>query len=578
MDSLDAGVDSTFAVDAPIDGLIDDRAVDDGPRCACVSNSDCSDGLFCNGDETCAGCAAGCVPGVPVACTPDSACDEATDACVASTCELRTLFYRDADGDGFGQTSMVAYECSAPADYVQSAGDCDDADALANPLATEVCDGTRDDDCDGTIDERCPCTTGATRVCGVASGRCTRGTQSCAGVWSDCAGATRPVPEACNGIDDDCDGAIDEAPEGAAACGGALCTAGACALRVIAGVSMSRDSSAVWTNDGALLIAGNAPGDSVTTVTSSVVPVRIGASADVLGAATSTGGVFGATRSRDGWLHFWGAFTYPGELAREPSLRTAGTSGATSFALGGGHACFVRAGRALCLGSNSFGELGDGTFDRRSAPVEASTIADAVEVVALSNTSCIRVRSGAVFCWGAGGRGELGNGSLTPSVNVPVRVSGLDDAIDLAAGEGHVCALRASGSLVCWGDNTFGQLGDGSRVARDAPRAVGVALPGGVRLPETLGSTSTCVLVGDGSVRCWGRNEDGELGDDTGIDSLAGVRVNGLTARVGLAGGASAWCAWSRERVDCWGRSDAGALGDGTNTRRFAPVRMLDVP
>jgi len=94
----------------------------------------------------------------------------------------------------------------------------------------------------------------------------------------------------------------------------------------------------------------------------------------------------------------------------------------------------------------------------------------------------------------------------------------VDDAIDLAAGEGHVCALRASGTLACWGDDTFGQLGDGSRLARDAPRAVG------------------------------------------------------------LAGGASAWCAWSRERVDCWGRSDAGALGDGTNARRFAPVRMLDVP
>ena len=574
-DSLDASVDSTPAVDAPNDDL----GVDDGATvCTCVSDSDCSDGLFCNGTETCAGCTEMCVPGVPVACTPDSACDEAMDACVASTCALRTPFYRDADGDGFGDAATGAYECTAPTGFTASAGDCDDTDARANPLATEICDGSRDDDCDGTVDERCPCTPGATRVCGVMRGSCTRGTQSCTGVWSDCAGGVGPVPEACNTTDDDCDGAVDEAAESAAACGGVPCIAGSCATRRVAGVSMARDSTAVWTGDGALFIAGNAPGDSASTVISSVLPVRIGATADALGAATSTGGVFGATRSRDGWLHFWGAFTYPGELARAPLLPTAGTSGATSFALGGAHACFVRAGRVLCLGSNTFGELGDGTFERRSLPVEASTIMEAVEVVALSNTTCARVASGAVFCWGAGGRGELGNGVLTPSVNVPVRVTGLDDAIDLAAGEGHVCAQRASGAIACWGDNTFGQLGDGSRVARDAPRAVSVALPAGTRLAVTLGSTSTCVLAGDGSVRCWGRNEDGELGDDSGIDSLTGVAVSALSGRVGLAGGATAWCAWSPDRVDCWGRSDAGALGDGTNTRRFAPVRMLDVP
>ncbi len=131
----------------------------------------------------------------------------------------------DVDSDGY---TTCGVDPSAPADGPNPAAiDCDDAQALVNPGADEVCDGL-DDDCDGLVDPGCDCTDGDYRACGTDVGACAPGTQTCTGgVWGACDGALVAMDETCDGFDNDCDGTTDEDAD--ASCGeGEVCTAEGC--------------------------------------------------------------------------------------------------------------------------------------------------------------------------------------------------------------------------------------------------------------------------------------------------------------------------------------------------------------
>ncbi len=154
---------------------------------------------------------------------------------------------------------------------------------------------------------------------------------------------------------------------------------------------------------------------------------------------------------------------------------------AVEVSLGAWHTCARRAsGAALCWGSNEQGQLGDGLIshsmcfsgDCSLTPV-VSGVTDALGVSVGGYHTCVRRASGAVVCWGLNEHGELGDGTTSHSScafglapvdcsYTPVVVSGLADAVDLSAGWGHACARRASGAVVCWGLNVYGQLGDGT--------------------------------------------------------------------------------------------------------------------
>jgi hypothetical protein len=162
-----------------------------------------------SGTETCrdgrwASCTAP-TPGLEMCDGRDNDCDGQTD-------EDGTPFYRDSDGDTFGDTRVTERACVPPTGYVGQGGDCNDADRAIHPGATETCDGV-DQDCTGVADEGCGCAHGTTRSCGDwgEDGPCTLGMQTCtAGAWGECTGGVRPVDETCNMIDDDCDGMTDD--------------------------------------------------------------------------------------------------------------------------------------------------------------------------------------------------------------------------------------------------------------------------------------------------------------------------------------------------------------------------------
>ncbi len=250
-------------------------------------------------------------------------------------------------------------------------------------------------------------------------------------------------------------------------------------------------------------------------------------------------------------------------------------SGVSAIAAGYSHTCALTAdGGVKCWGNNGFGQLGDGTTTDRATPVDVSGLASGVSAIAAGGSyngshTCALTTGGGVKCWGRNDYGQLGDGTTT-NYTTPVDVSGLASGISaIVAGGYHTCALTAGGGVKCWGDNRFGQLGDGTTTDRATPVAVN-GLANGVRA-VTVGGSHTCALMTGGGVKCWGHNNSGQLGDGTtGNIRTTPVDVGGLARGVlALAAGGSYYgghtCALTAGGgVKCWGDNYFGQLGDGT--------------
>jgi alpha-tubulin suppressor-like RCC1 family protein len=203
---------------------------------------------------------------------------------------------------------------------------------------------------------------------------------------------------------------------------------------------------------------------------------------------------------------------------------------AIAISAGGYQTCaLLRTGEVDCWGYNPYGDLGNGSYATSDVPVSVSGITDAVEISASSNDhTCAVLVTGEVKCWGANVWGELGNGQggFEENSPIPVLVTGISDAKAVSAGDGDACALLATGSVDCWGDNLGGQLGDGTETESDTPAPVTAS----ANTIAVTASDSTCALVRKEAVKCWGPNNDGELGNGSTTPSLTPTAVVGLEA------------------------------------------------
>jgi alpha-tubulin suppressor-like RCC1 family protein len=264
------------------------------------------------------------------------------------------------------------------------------------------------------------------------------------------------------------------------------------------------------------------------------------------------------------------------------------TSNAGEIAPGSEHSCFTTIDKKLyCTGSNDFGELGDGQDTLMNnvgfgSPVEMGGVAGTAEsVVAGLNHSCVILTGGGVKCWGRNDSGQLGNSTTSDSPS-PVNVTGLTTGVSmLATGRSHTCALiTATGGIKCWGQNTSGQLGNSSTTNSSAPVDV-TGLTSGVS-KISAGGTSTCALLSSGGLKCWGRNANGQLGDNSTTDRNSPVDVNGLTTGVAdiSVGRFHACASTTAGAAKCWGSNFSCALGnnDGTcNSNYSTPQNVFNI-
>jgi alpha-tubulin suppressor-like RCC1 family protein len=321
-----------------------------------------------------------------------------------------------------------------------------------------------------------------------------------------------------------------------------------------------------------------------------------------------------------------------------PALSTT-VSGAPAFhqvSAGRYHTCGVTTeNRAYCWGRNLEGQLGNGTVTLRSAtPVAVAGTLRFRQISASSSTTCAVTTDYRAYCWGSNSVGQLGDGTTTPH-HRPGPVAGGRQFRQIETGDEHTCGVTyPDNRAFCWGRNSEGELGDGTRAGQDTTgfgityRTRPVAVAGGLTFHHvSAGTWHTCGTTTDDRAFCWGMNGSGQLGDssevrmrlkptrvaggrhyrqvDAGLSHTCGVTTGyrafcwgyGIEGRLGngkddtirwptpvsgsvsfrrVSVGYMHTCAESTtNRAYCWGTNSSGELGDGTTTNRLTPVAVV---
>ena len=287
------------------------------------------------------------------------------------------------------------------------------------------------------------------------------------------------------------------------------------------------------------------------------------------------GGTFSCALGGGGDIRCWGSNSQ-GQLGDGSGARRTSpgpTVGSfTRLAVGISHACALdETGTPHCWGNNASGQLGDGSTTTRTQPTPVADVPPLVEITAGAAHTCGVSRTGATYCWGDNASGQLGDGSTTRRTT-PVPVEGGYTFRQVAAGWRHTCAITAGGQGVCWGDNGDAQLGRSGGGASTTPGPVG----GGHRFTAlSAGSGHTCGLTDQRDVLCWGSNQFGQLGDGSTEGRWQPASVAGEGDFQDVAAGAQHGCAISGTGgVLCWGRNLYGQLGDGSTTDRPSPTAV----
>jgi alpha-tubulin suppressor-like RCC1 family protein len=261
-------------------------------------------------------------------------------------------------------------------------------------------------------------------------------------------------------------------------------------------------------------------------------------------------------------------------------------SGVIAVAASYYRSCALRAdGEVLCWGSNERGFLGDGTVVDRTVPTRVLGLGPGSGVVSITlnmDHACVLKNDGAVLCWGRNDFGMLGTGSASNVVGTPTQVVAFgagSGVIGIAAGFSHTCAVKTDRSLYCWGDNSQGQLGDGTQTLRSTPTQVSTLGVGSGVVAVATGNYFTCAVRDDSAVLCWGDNWHGKLGSGSTAPFLwtpvVAMRAGSGAASVTVSAVGNHACARTVSgAMFCWGANGDGQLGDGAFADRNTPTAV----
>jgi alpha-tubulin suppressor-like RCC1 family protein len=248
--------------------------------------------------------------------------------------------------------------------------------------------------------------------------------------------------------------------------------------------------------------------------------------------AVAAGGNHTCALLKTGGAMCWGANDHgqlgDGSLASAPEpVPVSGLPPNTkAIAAGGEHGCAITgAGGVACWGWNGNGQLGDGTSVDHLTAMPVKGLSSGVTAIAAGALhTCAVTTGGKALCWGSNSQGQLGDGTTT-SHSTPVAVSGAGGFTSIATGATHTCAKTSAGAVWCWGDNNRGDLGDGTSLRSATPVAVSGLSPAS---DITAGNGDSCAVTTAGHIECWGANFEGQLGYDPPFDRVTPVEVTGF--------------------------------------------------
>jgi len=346
-------------------------------------------------------------------------------------------------------------------------------------------------------------------------------------------------------------------------------------------------------------------GNNTTTVASVPTPVHTGGVlANKVLKSVSVGQQHSCAVDIAGAMYCWGLNT-DGQLGNNSTTNSSvpvavNMSGALSgktikvAASGFNQNCVIASDdRAYCWGNNLNGQLGDNSTVASPVPVAVNTSGvlsgkTLIDIAVGTGAACAIASDGAAYCWGLNANGQLGNNSITnSSVPVAVVTSGAlsgKSLIDIKVGGNQTCGLTADGYVYCWGNNSLGQLGNGTTTQSRVPVAVdtGGVLSGKTVKALTVTAGSGCAIASDERAYCWGSNSNGVLGNNSSTNSLSPTPVDtsgvlsGKSLKAIMLANSSGCTVGTDNKFYCWGYNGWGQFGNNTFTSSLVPVATND--
>lgn len=370
------------------------------------------------------------------------------------------------------------------------------------------------------------------------------------------------------------------------------------AAEPVIAVYAGQETSCALASTGVVRCWGkNSNGELGNGVSASVaLPSAVKTGTSAFSADTISAGSFHTCATVGGTARCWGQGGY-GQLGTDtatigeamPTAVTAGPgqssdlTGVVKLSAGAYHSCaLLKDGTVKCWGVNSDGQLGTGDIVIRRAPVSVTGLGGPATDVAVGESHTCAVVAGAAVCWGKNSNGQIGIGTKGPDQLTPVPVAGLagQTVKAVAAGDAYSCALLSTGAVRCWGHNYGGRLGVAGVSELLSPTTAAIDDPAVAVSAITVGPTHACAIAtSQKAAFCWGKNDEGQLGIASNVDTPNYTAVTGVSGNGGLTGVAAISAGWKHTcaaltsgAVTCWGSGASGQLGNGGKADSPVPV------